>query len=103
MDFLIHPKGLINDEKTAVHCLELGCIGSTSRFPSNLRISIGQMGMYILSEDTGIGYNIILDNLKVNREVRGRCVAGWSNINKWSVAGSHSPIQDDPGLRSVCT
>ena len=37
MYFLIHPKGWINDERMAVHCLESGCIGAY--IPSELEIS----------------------------------------------------------------
>ena len=38
MYFLIHPKGWINDERMAVHCLESGCI--RLYIPSDLEISL---------------------------------------------------------------
>ena len=65
MYFLIYPKVWIDDERMAVRCLELGCIGL--HIPSKLKITLGPQDVPWASPS---GHLSASGNLLVARDVQ---------------------------------
>ena len=68
--FLIHPKGWINDERTDVHCLELGCIGLFDVHPFPPPIPPQYISVCNMTRKTEYDSNTDLTKRSVAKDIR---------------------------------